>query len=179
MKLETWNTEKKESNSRRGIFLYVSSFKFQVSGFSIVEAVIVLAVLAIIAAATTGVFGGLNREKALEGSATSALSLLLRARSLALSSKDASLYGVHFEERRMVLFRGGSYSGGAPDNRVEELPPTVRIFATALQGGGSDVVFQRLTGKTAQSGTITIALSSDASRTKTVTISATGIAETN
>jgi len=48
-----------------------------------------------------------------------------------------------------------------------------------LAGGGVDVIFQRLTGETVQSGTVTMALVASTTRTKTVTIYGTGLFQTN
>jgi hypothetical protein len=48
-----------------------------------------------------------------------------------------------------------------------------------LAGGGSDIVFSRITGDTANNGTIVIQLTSDSSKQKTISINSLGIIGVN
>ena len=79
----------------------------------------------------------------------------------------------------VVLFKGAGYSSGAQDNISLTLNEEVKISAIALTGGGSDVVFKKLTGATTQNGTVTLASIRDGTKTKVITIEATGIAYSN
>ncbi len=124
-------------------------------------------------------FSPLNRGEALQLEADKIVSLLGKARAETLAAKGGAQYGIHFEERKIVLFAGATYSASDAGNRLQALHSDAKISAVSLSGGGSDIIFQKLTGKTAQRGTITLALVSDASRTKVITITATGIAYSN
>jgi len=53
---------------------------------------------------------------------------------------------------------------------------SVDTMATSLAGGGNDVIFNRLSGETGQSGTITV-YSSATGGTKIVTIYKTGVVQ--
>lgn len=145
-------------------------------GFTLIEVLVSLAILAVIATLGAVSFSGANTDRALTIEVEKTLTVLAKARSQTLAAKDGAVYSVHFEERKEVLFRGSVYSAEAATNQAQALNTAVKISALALAGGGSEVVFQKLTGATAQSGTITLAAVRDAGKTKVITITATGIA---
>lgn len=148
-------------------------------GFSLVEMLIVLALMGIIALAISGVFSKATSREALEKQTGLVLSLLTQARGLTLSAKNASVYGVHFETTKAVLFTGATYSSSATSNIVETMNSRVQISGISLAGGGSDVVFNRLVGDTSQSGTVTLSLIASSTQTKTITIFGTGVTQSN
>ena len=148
-------------------------------GFTLIEVLLTFAIIAIISVIGVMSLSNFNKDKALDIEVEKVLSLVTKARSLTLSALDGSAYGVHFEERKAVLFNGASYSAGASTNEIQTLNGEVKISAISLAGGGSDVVFAKLTGATAQSGTITVAEVRNASQTKVITIAAIGVAYSN
>jgi hypothetical protein len=113
----------------------------------------------------------------LQGLVAQTVALVGEARSLTLFSKDATVYGVHFSNASVTRFTGPVYTPSDPDNVVVPLPSYVVIGDITLAGGGSDVVFHRLTGETDMFGSVTFELSADAARTETITISETGLVE--
>lgn len=148
-------------------------------GFTVIE---LLASISIIVVLATIVFGSINsfrNSKALQIVSEDILSLLDEARNNTLSSKNNYAYGVHFELAKIVLFQAPTYSDLNATNKTIEIDSAVQIYGIALVGGGSDVIFQKLTGKTSQNGTITIRLKSNNSKTKTVKIEGSGIASVN
>ncbi|KKU25889.1 MAG: hypothetical protein UX39_C0016G0010 [Candidatus Magasanikbacteria bacterium GW2011_GWA2_46_17] len=148
-------------------------------GFTLIEILITLAIAGIVTLLVTGAFSSATGLKMLDKETALALSLLEQARNQTLSSKASSVYGVHFETAKTVLFVGPIYSASSNSNTVEPMNPLVQISAITLVGGGSDVVFKRLTGETDQSGTVTLALVASSTRQKTITIFATGLAQSN
>lgn len=136
-------------------------------GFTLVEIIIIVAIIVILSALTFQSFSNLSEREALDKEALHVLSLLHEARSLTLSSKNATQYGVHLENSRAILFPGSSYSAGNPANKIVDLKESVTISTITLTGGGSDVIFNRLTGATGESGTTTLSLLADPSQTKT------------
>ena len=148
-------------------------------GFSLVEMLVVLAVGAVITTIVVGVFSKAPGRQALDKQTSVILSLLEQARGLTLSAKNASVYGVHFETAKAILFTGPTYSAGAASNIGEPVHSSLQISAISLAGGGSDVIFNRLVGDTAQYGTVTLSLLASTTQTKTVTIFSTGIASSN
>lgn len=149
-------------------------------GVTLVEIVVILAILIIILAISFSSFINLNKSEALSKQAVDIVAILENARSQTLSSKNSSQYGVHFSENSVVFFKGNDYgSAGANDIVNINLNPNVFISTISLYGSGDNVIFERVTGKTAQFGSITVSLKSNNSLTKTVNINATGLIEVN
>jgi len=147
-------------------------------GFGLVEVLIVASVIAILAAISYQTFFDTNRMQALEKDRDIVLSTLERARSLTLSSSGDRQYGVHIENNRVILFPGNNYDVSDPENAVESLNALVTIASSSIKGGGNDIVFERLTGKTLQSGTIGVSLIADPSREYIIVVHDTGLVET-
>lgn len=140
---------------------------------------IVVAIVVILAALVANPFIGFRNQQALSGAAEEILSVLQQVRVKTLTAEGGSQYGVHFSSNQVTIFAGAIYNPGNPANQSSDLSSAVTISNINLTGGGSDVIFQKLTGVTSQSGTIVVALSSDASETKTVTINGNGISDVN
>ena len=98
-----------------------------------------------------------------------------RAREQTQTSVGAAAYGVHFDANQVVLFRGPTYGAGAPTNEVYALPADYAITATNLTAGRTDVLFNRLTGATATTGTVIVGHEIEASLRKTLRIYENGI----
>lgn len=152
---------------------------FQKDGFTVLELAIILAILSVLAAVIFTSMSSFRSGKALQVVSEDILSLVEEARGYTLSSKDGYAYGVHFESSRIVLFRGSPYLSGDSNNKAIDIDGAVEISAISLVGGGVEVLFQRLTGKTSQNGSIIIRLKSDTAKTKTIIIEKSGIASVN
>ena len=144
------------------------------NGFTLIELLITIAVLAILAASVFVSYQGASARFELKTQSFKTLDVLNLARTRTVGSLESSNYGVHFETTQYVLFKGTSYSASDPNNVVYALPSTVEISNITLAGGGADAVFDRLSGKTSQSGTFRMRLVSDTSKYKTIEILASG-----
>ena len=142
-------------------------------GFTLIETLIVLAILALIIGIAMSAFGAFGRGQTLESGAAQVVALLGEARSRTLASINDQAYGVHFTSDKAVLFQGAVYSEGASTNKELLLGEELSISAISLAGDGSDVVFERLTGKVAASGSITLLHS--AATSTTIAIDESGI----
>ncbi len=147
-------------------------------GFTIFELLIVISIIAILSAIIITTLSDFRHNQAVDKDAQTIVAYLDDAKSKTLASKDASQYGVYFSSSTITVFKGSSYSASDPENRVYDLNPTVRVNSISLTGGGSSVVFDRLTGGTAQNGTLVLS-SRRATTTRTVTIYKTGSVESN
>ncbi len=145
-------------------------------GLSFIEVLLVIGVMALIAVIALSTFISFRKHSALAMDTDTVIGLLRQARNQTLSSKNSSAYGVHFTAPSVTLFTGSAYSAGAADNQTFVLSSTDTILTISLTGGGSDVVFQRLTGETGQNGTIVLS-APGIPETKTVTIYKTGLVE--
>jgi Tfp pilus assembly protein FimT len=142
--------------------------------FTLPEILIVTAISLFFVVGAMAVYQNFNKTRALDVGAQNILSLLKTARSKTLASDEASVYGVHFEATRVVLFKGSVFTEPQDGNKEYSLPRTITISNINLNGGGSDVIFERLTGETGQFGTTTIS-ASDLSKTIYVFVDKTGI----
>ena len=172
----------KSQKNHRG-FIHIPSFfskKKLICGFSLIEVLIVISIIVLLSGFTFFAITNTNKDRILSNDAFQAVSLLDRARSSTLSANDDSQYGVHFDQAQgvVILFKGATYVSNDPNNYNFTLNSQVQISSIAL-GGGSDVIFARLTGATSTTGTITFQSKEDLSKTKIVTISATGVSSSN
>lgn len=151
-----------------------SKFK---KGFSIVEIVVVIAIMGVIAGFVSVSFSAFRNTKLLDSTAEDVLSLVNTARVKSISSENASVHGVHFETDRAVLFAGNVFTEPSASNVEINLSPAMEISSVSLAGGGADIVFERITGETADYGSVIIRSKSDTSKTKTLKIKSAGVAE--
>lgn len=149
-------------------------------GISLIEILIVISIILILAAIVVPNLSFIKKQQALQTTKEDIVSLLNEARNSTISSKNSLTYGVHFQADRAILFSGASYSD-SPNNKQISFDSSVTIPATGgiNIGGGSDVVFQRLTGDTINNGTIVIQLVSDATKQKIISINSIGIISSN
>ena len=152
------------------------------SGISILELLMALAILAIVVSFIILNLTKFRNEQALQNTTSDIISLVNEARTKTISSVNSTTYGVHFEASRAVLFAGSSFTEPNSNNKQVDINSAVSIPVSGginLNGGGSDVIFTRISGDTTNYGTIIVRLVSDATRQKTITINKTGIVSSN
>jgi prepilin-type N-terminal cleavage/methylation domain-containing protein len=151
---------------------------FSQSGFTFIEILISIAILAIIATAIIGPFASFRNAQAIKNTSGSVVALLNQARVKTLSSENLLQYGVHLQSDRAILFSGTSYNAGVSISEVVVSDSKVAISDIAL-AGGDDVVFDRLTGATDNYGTLVVTLTDTSEGQKTITIAKTGVVSSN
>ncbi|MBI2630719.1 GspH/FimT family pseudopilin [Candidatus Nomurabacteria bacterium] len=152
---------------------------FYTKGISIVETVIVLAVLAVIFSIIIPQFSLIRERQVLKSAVGDILSSINKAQTQTLASVDSSSYGVYFESGAIVIFKGTGFFDEDASNEVISIVAPANISNVALGAGSpasGSIYFNRLSGSPSTTGTITI---STPNYTKTITISATGGASTN
>ena len=145
-------------------------------GFTLVEVLIVLGILAILSVIIFSTFIEFRKNQALVMDTDTVVEVLRQARNQTLLSKASSVYGVHFTSSKITLFTGENYVENTATNQDFTLNSTDTILTISIVPAGVDVVFNRLTGETVNSGTITVSLSGGL-KSKTVTIYKTGLIE--
>jgi Tfp pilus assembly protein FimT len=135
-----------------------------------------LSILLILFFIVTSVFSSIAKKQSVESDANLIHSILIQARNQTITSQNASQYGVHFASTSVTLFAGSSYNPSDTSNQIYFLNPSDTILTLSFNGGGTDVVFLRLTGETTQDGVLTVR-SLLASSTKTITLFKTGLVE--
>lgn len=145
-------------------------------GFTLIEILFALVIIFLLAAIAVAAFSSFRQNSLLKEVRAKVLEEIHLARAQTLGAEGKSSWGVHFEETRVARFRGAAYSPADPSNQEILLPPGTKISSISL-GGSSEVLFERLTGRTANIGTVTMELTSDSAASATITIYASGIAE--
>ncbi|OGY25276.1 MAG: hypothetical protein A2Z11_02835, partial [Candidatus Woykebacteria bacterium RBG_16_43_9] len=152
--------------------------KLNRQGFTLIELLIVTAIIAILLVIVLSRIGSFGSQTDLNTTAQRIISTLETARNQTLASEDAvglgSVYGVHFETTKYVLFKGATYNPLDANNKENDLSTTQFSAINVLPVGGSDVVFDRVRGTTSNSGSVTLQLVADASKTKTIVVNTLG-----
>jgi prepilin-type N-terminal cleavage/methylation domain-containing protein len=151
-------------------------------GISLIEILIAVSIIAIISAIAVPNLSKFHNQQALQNTTEDVVSLLNEARNNTISSKNSNTYGVHLETDRAILFTGTTFNSNDSSNVPVIFDTATIIPATggiSLNGGGSDIVFNRITGDTANYGTIIIELISDNTQQKIINISKIGIIDSN
>lgn len=148
---------------------------FNNKGFTVLELLMVISIIAVLATIITLSFSSFRNSSALQTTSEDVVSILNKARSNTIASKDGYQYGVHFATNDVTIFRGASFVAGDGSNEVHTLDTAVQIASTAFAGGGSDVLFKKFTGKTDNYGTTTLQVIPDPSKTAIISIEETGV----
>ncbi len=150
-------------------------FKKISSGFTILEAVITISIIIIIGAAVVISFGNSSKVQILAGAEGDVISLLNTARENTISSLNSTNYSVHFQSDKAVMFIGSTYTANLSTNVTVTFDSSVTMSSISLTGAGSNVTFDRITGTTAEDGTLTLISGGNNSISKTITIIKTGL----
>jgi len=157
--------------------IQIPNSKFQIpnsKSFTLIEVLTIVGILVVLIALSVPALRFFQKESDLNNSVEEILNTLRLAQNKTITSEGASQYGVHFEAGKYVLFKGAAYNPAATENEIHNFPESVEISEIELAGGGSEVVFDRVTGTTNQSGKVVLRLKTDISKTKTVYIENSG-----
>ena len=149
------------------------SLKGKDRGFTLIEIVAVVAIMGIITGLLLTTFFSLSNYSSLERDAAEARAHLEEARIYTQGSRQASSYGVRFEDNEMVLFKGESWLERDDELRSYEFNRSTEVSLGGL-GGESEIVFRRLFGEPSVSGTITL---SGSGRTVEINVLSSGFVE--
>ena len=132
-------------------------------GFTLIEVVVVMALISGIAALGFNIGIDVYRSSSLGTERNLIVSSLEKARSLAVTNTGGSAYGLYIENNKHTIFRGTSFASRTADFDLEIENSSI-ITAT----GTTEFVFERLSGDGLASGTITLTDDTGLSRTITV-----------
>lgn len=148
-------------------------------GFTIIELMVVVGAATILVTITAGVYLSFSKRNYLDVNARELQSVINLGRGQTLSSEGSQNFGVHIDDinNEYVLFPGQAYNSSDPDNEIFIADSRVSIVSINIQGGGSDIIFDRLTGETSQYGVITFEDAADSSLQIEICIHRSGITE--
>ena len=142
-------------------------------GFTLVELLVVITIVGVLGGIAAVSFNTSRNVRDLQTSAQNTLSVIRLAQSKTLAGENDSAWGVRLESSQITLFAGDTFAG-ATFTQVYALPPSIEITGIALNGGGSDVVFKRITGQTDQNGTFVVDVAASPGTSFPVTIDISG-----
>jgi Tfp pilus assembly protein FimT len=146
-------------------------------GITLVELLIVLAIVLLLVATIVPSLAAFRKQQALQNTTNAIVGLLQEARSKTLASYETTFFSVYFDTATATLFSGGTYNASDQTNKVISFETPVTLQSTALTGGGATISFDRLKGTTSNHGTITVGISGG--DTRTVSVNASGMITRN
>lgn len=143
------------------------------NGFTLIEILIAFAAVLLLGSLSLVSFRASRNARELSTSAENVLAIIRRAQERTLAGENNSIWGVHLEQDKIVLFEGTDYTTST--NKTEyPLSTLLEITAISLNTGGSDIVFKRITGDTNNSGSFVIDVRADTGNSFAVTIAPSG-----
>ncbi len=156
-----------------------SSTRLDKRGFTLVELLVVIAMLAVLFLVTSPAYESVLVKYQLVTNASDLRELLRTAQGLAMASREDSAYGVHFLPGKgggYVLFKGESYA--TRDLAYEELSTTLpRTLTLVSSVAGDEIVFSTLVGSTEDAGEVTI--NSTIGDSRAISVNAAGMVDVN
>lgn len=150
-------------------------------GMTLIEVLISIAILAIIFALALPALSDFKQTQGLRNTAEDIVALLNEARSSTLASESGNFFNVQFEADRATIFAGSVLDGSDPytkelffDNSI-----TLPVENINIANSTDTVSFDKVSGDTANNGTLVLELVSDPSKTKIITILKTGVIYAN
>ena len=137
-------------------------------GFTLIEMMIVVAILAIIGFVAVGFVSDSVPRNQLQAETDALVGMARRAQSRTIAGQEGDVWGVRVETTRAILFLGDDFA--ARDAAFDE----VRLFPNGVRATGTgEVAFRIRTGTPLASATFILA-NVDASRSRTVAVNVQG-----
>ncbi len=156
--------------------IFTQQLKKNKKGFTLTELLVVIAVMALIGSIVWGGLSNYRDVQALQSTTDVIVATLGEARSKAISSVEAIQYGVHFEEKSIVLFEGNQYVPSSASNTTTVLSNAISVSSSGLTSSSTEIVFEKITGKGSASGQITVSLSANKDKNFVIIVEPIGIA---
>jgi len=146
-------------------------------GFTLVELIVILAIIALLVLIVTSSFKNLYTYQVFDKAVLSVYSQIENARTNTINSKNISQYGIHVTSTSTTLFQGETYTPGVSTNIVNNLPKNVTISTISIAGGGSNFYFNLLSGEPNATATLVFSQSGSTS-TKSIYVYGSGLIDT-
>ena len=132
----------------------ISDLEFRIypqKGFTLIETVVVISIIVVLAASGLISFIQSRNVRELASAGQNVLSTLRLAQAKSLAGEDNSTWGVRLEPDRFTLFRGADFLSST-STQVFALDSRIEVSNISLNGGGAEIVFEKLNGATVQYG---------------------------
>lgn len=155
---------------------------YEKRGISLLEILLGTAIFTLIVALAGLSFISYQRTRELDSEAQALVSILRLTRERSISSEGGKGWGMRFEIDPMneyILFRddGGGYIG-ATEKIAYTTGNLIKIDSISIQGGGQEIIFDKLVGSTSYYGTginnTAIVLKDDEGNVRNVSVTGAG-----
>ncbi len=147
------------------------------AGFTLVEVLIVVAILSVLFTIVIFDFVSFRKTSNLDNSVQEFVSILRLAQNKAVSSENYSKHGVYINTtispNQYILFKGDNYLSEPSSYKIYSLQNNTEFYEISL-GGGNEIVFDKLTGVTEEFGNISIRDKNDINQSKTIYVASSG-----
>ena len=147
---------------------------YKKSGFTLIEIIIAIAVFGIIALTSFVYYSSVKKNSLIKTAVSDIILTIELAQNKTLASLNLSSFGVKLDNGSYTLFEGSFYSSTSTDNTIYSLPAELEIVNISLSGGGSEIVFDRITGKTSNYGTFQVRVKDNPSQIRTIVVNSSG-----
>lgn len=149
-------------------------------GFTIIETVIVIAIITILSAIVVLGYTSFKKNSDLDNNVQEFVSALRSAQNKSVSSKDNSQYGVYIntgdDPNEYIIFKGSDYESRDPAfDQTKLLQNNAEFYDVNLGQGAPEIVFDRLSGSSEKFGSVSMRLKSDLNSHKTIYITDSGV----
>lgn len=149
--------------------IFERSEKRSLKGFTLIELLVVIGIMWALAGVSAPFLSTFLGSKQLTTTTDKVVRTLRKAQNYTLSGKENSVWGVHYESKLLVLFKGSTYPpGGTSFDEKFDLPRTIVIT------GWSDIYFRKLHGKPSQTLSVTTTMLNEQ---KTITVNSEGMVD--
>lgn len=143
-------------------------------GVTLLETIVAVGIMMLISGVVLASLNNFRAQKTMDAAVEEVLAAFSQAHFDTISSRNDQQYGVHIDTDKVVYFIGPTYTTATTTNIIYHFVVPVEIVNVSLAGGGNDVLFDRLTGGTSNSGTFVIRAKTNNTLQTTVTINGTG-----
>lgn len=146
-------------------------------GFSLIEILLVISILAIISTSVFIWFSNYQRQAEIESASKMIISSLRDAQSRSISGKDFKKWGIFFDDtnNKFILFRDEGGYAGATIKEETYLSSYVEFDSNSLSDGCNEIIFEKINGDTAQNCAIKIIDKSNGANFIGITITSSGL----
>ncbi|EKD46877.1 MAG: hypothetical protein ACD_67C00030G0002 [uncultured bacterium] len=139
-------------------------------GFTLIEVMLVLALIVIISGISAPVYQSFQLKNNLDVGVNATVQTLRRAQLLSQSGEGDSNWGVHIESGGATLFKGADYA-----TRETSFDEIFEISEDIVVAGMQNIVYSKLSGEPQTSGNIVLTTSTN--ETETININSKGMIE--
>lgn len=120
------------------------------TGFTLIEVLITVSLLAILLGLGSVVFGSYARQDQLEAESKKLVGIIAEAQTQTLAGfsqggSDSLNFGLHFETDSYTLFSGLTFNPADPQNQKTSLP--LRLQFSQISLPGQNLLFEKITGQ--------------------------------